>query len=113
MLHYDHAYVLHAVLFSAAGWALSVAMSRAFGFKRLGGWALVPLVDMANHALASNAEIRFGEDGVVRMMANKQVRGSRQHVCGIPASHGMYDGKHTGEGYTRTCVRDTCFAWYA
>ncbi|WIA29831.1 hypothetical protein OEZ86_012302 [Tetradesmus obliquus] len=55
------------------GWALSLAMSRAFGFKRLGGWALVPLVDMANHALASNAEIRFGEDGVVRMMANKQV----------------------------------------
>jgi hypothetical protein len=49
-------------------------MSRAFGFKRLGGWALVPLVDMANHALVSNAEIRFGEDGVVRMMANKQVR---------------------------------------
>lgn len=56
-----------------AGWALSLAMSRAFGFKRLGGWALVPLVDMANHALASNTEIRFGEDGVVRMMANKQV----------------------------------------
>jgi hypothetical protein len=63
-----------------AGWALSVAMSRAFGFKRLGGWALVPLVDMANHALVSNAEIRFGEDGVVRMMANKQVRGCHIHV---------------------------------
>jgi hypothetical protein len=68
-------HVPHAVLLYAAGWALSVAMSRAFGFKRLGGWALVPLVDMANHALVSNAEIRFGNDGVVRMMANKQVRG--------------------------------------
>lgn len=30
------------------GWALAVAMSRAFGFSRLDGWALVPLVDMVS-----------------------------------------------------------------
>lgn len=60
-------------LFFFVGWALSIAMSRAFGFKRLGGWALVPLVDMANHSLISNAEIRCDESGTVKMIANKPV----------------------------------------
>ncbi|KAF8073245.1 CAND7 [Scenedesmus sp. PABB004] len=60
------------------GWALSVAMSRAFGFPRLGGLgghALVPLVDQANHSGTSNAEIRADADARrVRMMANAAVR---------------------------------------
>lgn len=58
------------------GWALAVSMSRAFGFKRLGGHALAPLIDMANHAPVSNAEVRFSTDtGHVNLVANKQVCG--------------------------------------
>jgi hypothetical protein len=49
-------------------------MSRAFGFKKLGGYALAPLIDMANHAHVSNAEVRFSEDtGRVNLIANRKV----------------------------------------
>lgn len=49
-------------------------MSRAFGFKRLGGHALAPLIDMANHAPVSNAEVAYSTDtGRVNLVTNKQV----------------------------------------
>jgi hypothetical protein len=49
-------------------------MSRAFGFKKLGGYALAPLIDMANHAPVSNAEVRYSEDtGRVNLIANNKV----------------------------------------
>jgi hypothetical protein len=51
-------------------------MSRAFGFKLLGGYALAPLIDMANHAPVSNAEVRYSQDtNTITLVANKQVMG--------------------------------------
>jgi len=56
------------------GWALAVSMSRAFGFKKLGGYALAPLIDMANHAPVSNAEVRYSDDTRrVNLIANSKV----------------------------------------
>jgi histone-lysine N-methyltransferase SETD3 len=39
------------------GWALAVATSRSFAIRRIGGHTMVPLVDMADHAAESNAEV--------------------------------------------------------
>lgn len=65
-------------------------MSRAFGFKRLGGYALAPLIDMANHAPVSNAEVRYSEDtGRVNLIANSKVRFVLwDGVCGEGAGEG-------------------------
>jgi hypothetical protein len=60
---------------ASTGWALAVSMSRAFGFKQFGGYALAPLIDMADHSPASNAEVRFSADSRrVKLIANKQAR---------------------------------------
>lgn len=70
------------------GWALSVAMSRAFAFPRLGSWALVPLVDMCDHHATPNAEVHSSSssltgsasgggrarDGRVRLIADAHIR---------------------------------------
>ena len=57
------------------GWALAVSMSRSFRLSSISSHTMVPLIDMANHSWTSNAEIRSDADGMVRMMANKEVGG--------------------------------------
>jgi hypothetical protein len=41
---------------------------------------MCPLIDMANHAFDSNAEVRADVDGTVSMIANKKVQGGRARV---------------------------------
>jgi hypothetical protein len=72
--HVDKCACLVSRICMCAGWALAVSISRAFGFKQLRGYALAPLIDMANHAPVSNAEVRYSQDsGRISLIANSQV----------------------------------------
>jgi hypothetical protein len=56
------------------GWALAVVSSRAFRLRGLSQPAtLLPLIDMANHSFAPNAEVVLVGDGAV-LRATQQVR---------------------------------------
>jgi len=80
---------------NALGWALTSVSSRAFRVGRVGGghvvgaraeeggkegggsgenrWALLPLIDMANHSFSSNAEVLCEMDGSVSLLARRDL----------------------------------------
>ncbi|CAJ1440196.1 unnamed protein product [Effrenium voratum] len=68
----------------ASVWAQAVIMSRAFHVpKDSDRLALIPIVDIANHAptyQAANAEIRDNPDGSISMVASRDIA-SNEEVC--------------------------------
>lgn len=80
----------HTISQEMFGWAVAVVMSRCFGLRRTQAHTMVPLIDMANHDLNSNCEIRSADDGSLSMFAKKEIKAGEPLLL----TYGPHDNHH-------------------